>query len=240
MTEASVPLLERLAAEPQAAALLFDVDGVLAPIVDDPADSTVPEVTRIELRRLHDRYGLVACVSGRQSSDARRIVGVPELTYVGEHGLELAPEATAWREQLHTFAATVDWDDVELKPLTVTFHFRRADDEAAAVRRLEEVAARAREQGLVARFGRKVLELRPPIEADKGTAVRALLEHARLDRALYAGDDATDLDAFAALDGLPLAVRVGVLSPEGPAELRGAADLVVDGPAELLALISRL
>ncbi len=240
MTEVSVPLLERLAAEPQAVALLLDVDGVLAPIVDVPADSTVPEAMRAELRRLHGRYGLVACVSGRPSADAARIVGVPELTYVGEHGLELAPEAADWRERLHAFAAGIDWDDVEPKPLTVTFHFRRAEDEAEATRTLAQVAARAREEGLVARFGRKVLELRPPVDANKGTAVRTLLERAGLRRALYAGDDTTDLDAFAALDGLELALRVGVVSAEGPAELRGAADLLVDGPAEVLSLLRRL
>jgi trehalose 6-phosphate phosphatase len=232
--------LELLAGDPAAAAVLLDVDGVLAPIVDSPADATVPEETRAELRRLHGRYGLVACVSGRPSADAERVVGVPELTYVGEHGLELAPEAADWRERLHAFAAGIDWDDVEPKPLTVTFHFRRAEDEAAAARTLAQVAARAREEGLVARFGRKVLELRPPVDAHKGTAVQALLERAGLRRALYAGDDTTDLDAFDALDGLELAVRVGVVSAEGPAELRGAADVVVDGPAELLALLRRL
>ena len=183
--------------------------------------------------------------SSRVSAAARpqtraRIVGVPELTYVGEHGLELAPEAADWRERLHAFAAGIDWDDVEPKPLTVTFHFRRAEDEAEATRTLAQVAARAREEGLVARFGRKVLELRPPVDANKGTAVRTLLERAGLRRALYAGDDTTDLDAFAALDGLELALRVGVVSAEGPAELRGAADLLVDGPAEVLSLLRRL
>jgi trehalose 6-phosphate phosphatase len=232
--------VDALAADPRAAALFFDVDGVLAPIVDRPADSTVPEGTRTELRRLHARYGLVACVSGRPAADAERVVGVPELTYVGEHGLELAPDATAWRDRLHAFAATVAWDDVEPKPLTVTFHFRLAEDEQAARRTLEEVAARARGAGLVARFGRKVLELRPPVEANKGTAVLALLERAGLRRALFAGDDTTDLDAFAALDGLELGVRVGVVSAEGPAELRGAADMVVDGPAGMLELLRSL
>ena len=240
MATAPATSLERLAAEPGRAALLLDVDGVLAPIVDVPADSSVPEETRAELRRLHGRYALVACVSGRSAPDAERVVGVPELSYVGEHGLELAPEASAWRDRLHGFAATVDWDDVELKPLTVTLHYRRADDEHEAERFLEAVAARARAEGLVARFGRKVLELRPPIDANKGTAVRTLLERAGLRRALYAGDDTTDLDAFFALDGLELAVRIAVASAEGPLALREAADVVVGSPAEILELLRTL
>ena len=90
-------------------------------------------------RRLHERYALVACISGRSGADARRIVGLDELVYVGEHGLELVPEAAEWSERLQAFAATVDWDDIERKPLTVTFHYRRAEDEAEALAMLEAV-----------------------------------------------------------------------------------------------------
>jgi trehalose 6-phosphate phosphatase len=229
-----------LAAEPARAAILLDVDGVLAPIVDVPVDACVPEETRAELRRLHGLYALVGCVSGRSGADARRVVGVDELLYVGEHGLELAPEAVAWSARLQEFSATVAWEDVERKPLTVSFHYRRAEDEPDAREFLEAVATRARSEGLVARFGRKVLELRPPVAADKGTAVRHLLSERGLVRALYAGDDTTDLDAFAALEPLELGVRVAVASAEGPAELREAADVVVDGPAEMLELLRRL
>jgi trehalose 6-phosphate phosphatase len=227
-------LLDRLAAEPDRAAILLDVDGVLAPIVDVPTDAAVPAETKAELRRLHGRYALVACVSGRPGSDARRVVGLDELVYVGEHGLELEPEAERWRERLLRLGETVDWDDVERKPLTISFHYRRAEDEQEARRFLEAVAARARAEGFVARFGRKVLELRPPLDAHKGTAVTRLLGERGLQRALFAGDDTTDLDAFAALAGLELGVRVAIASPEGPPELGEAADLVVGSPAEFL------
>jgi trehalose 6-phosphate phosphatase len=232
--------LARLTAEPERAAILLDVDGVLAPIVDVPADASVPAETRDELLRLHGRYALVACISGRSGADARRVVGLDELVYVGEHGLELEPEAAAWSERLQHFAATVDWEDVERKPLTISFHYRRADDETEALTMLEAVAARARHEGLVARFGRKVLELRPPVGAHKGTAVAHLLGERGLERALYAGDDTTDLDAFNALQALKIGVRVAVASPEGPAALREAADIVVGGPAELRELLKTL
>ena len=232
-------LLHRFAEDPQRAAILLDVDGVLAPIVLRPEDSAVPEETRTELERLAARYSLVACVSGRTSADAARIVGVPELVYVGSHGLELAPEAEHWRERLHRFGQSAEWP-AEDKGLTVSFHYRGVDDEDAARAKLERVAEQARAEGLLARFGRKVLELRPPIEADKGTAVQALLVDRGLHRALYAGDDTTDLDGFRGLDGLELAVRVAVASAEGPPELREAADLVVDGPAGALELLKEL
>ena len=233
-------LLARLAEQPERAAILLDVDGVLAPIVDVPIDARVPDATREELRRLHRRYALVACISGRSGADARRIVGLDELVYFGEHGLELEPEAEAWSERLQAFASSVDWDDVERKPLTVSLHYRRAENEAEALTMLSAIATRARHEGLVARFGRKVLELRPPVGAHKGTAVTHLLGERGLGRGLYAGDDTTDLDAFAAIGALELGVKVAVASAEGPPELRDAADIVVDGPAEVLQLLSRL
>jgi trehalose-phosphatase len=232
--------LTRIAEAPERTAVLFDVDGVLAPIVEVPHEATVPEETRAELRRLNGSYALVACISGRSGPDARRVVGLDELVYVGEHGLELEPAALAWSQRLQEFAATVDWDDVERKPLTVSFHYRRAESESEALAMLEAVATRARAEGLVARFGRKVLELRPPVGAHKGTAVVHLLGERGLTRALYAGDDTTDLDAFDALRGLELGVRVAVSSAEGPPELREAADVVVGGPAELLELMRSL
>jgi len=122
----------------------------------------------------------------------------------------------------------------------VSFHYRGARDEEAARAELELVAERAREIGLRARFGRKVLELLPPIEANKGTAVRSLLEERGLQRALYAGDDTTDLDAFEAVGELELGVRIAVASAESPRALREAADVVVGSPTELVELLRTL
>jgi trehalose 6-phosphate phosphatase len=231
--------LARLAAEPDLAAVILDVDGTLAPIVDRPEDARVPFETRTELERLRGRYGLVACISGRSSADARRIVGVEGIEYVGAHGLELSPEAADWRERLLGFARTVDWP-VEDKGVTLTFHWRGADDQEAAAERFEQVAARARAAGIDARFGRKVLELRPPVHADKGTAVAALLEARGLERAVYVGDDTTDVDAFHALRGLEIGVGIAVRSPELPLVVEQAADVIVDGPAGVLELLRSL
>ncbi len=229
-------LLRRLAEAPGRAAVLLDVDGVLAPIVARPEDARVPDETRSELVRLAARYRLVACVSGRPSAQVAELVAVEGVEIVGEHGLELAPEAEAWAERVREFARGVDWP-AEEKALSVSFHFRRTDDEAAARAYLVHVADAAVAAGLVPRWGRMVLEVRPPVEADKGTAVRALVARAGVTRALYAGDDTTDLDAFAGLDGLELGVRVAVDSGEAPPGLVDAADVVVAGPEGVLALL---
>ncbi len=232
--------LTRIAAEPGRAALLFDVDGTLAPIVARPQDARVPDETREELRRLAGRYGLVAFVTGRPAAAAREIVGVDDgVEYVGEHGLELDPEADAWAERLQAFKDETAWPD-EGKPLSAAFHYRTHPDPAAAEAELRVVAERAVEAGFRTRWGRMVLEVLPPLESSKGTAVRSLLERHGIERALYAGDDATDLDAFRALDGLDTAVRVAIVSAEAPSQLGTAADLVVGGTSELLELLRKL
>ena len=232
-------LLASLAAEPGATGLFLDIDGVLAPIVPRPEDARVPDATRNELRRLAREYRLVACVTGRDSSVAREIVGVDELTYVGEHGLELDPRAREWGPRINAFATAAPWPE-ERKPLSVAFHYRTATDHEAARAMLEAIAADALAQGFRTRWGRLVLEVLPPIDASKGTAVRSLLEQTGLRRALYAGDDVTDLDGFAALDGLDVAVRVAVVSAEGPSELAQRADVRVTDPSAFFEILRRL
>jgi trehalose 6-phosphate phosphatase len=234
-------LLTPLSHAPERSTLIFDVDGTLAPIAPRPELAEVPPETRTELVRLAGRYLLVACVSGRSGEEARRLVGVDEIEFVGNHGLELDPRALDLADEIARFRSAVALP-VEDKKLSLTYHYREAEDEAAARAQLERVAERARSEGLDARWGRKVLEIRPDVRADKGTAVRALLEQSGARRGLYAGDDATDLDGFGGLSGAGLehAVRVAVASDEAPPELRDAADLVVADPRDLLALLRLL
>lgn len=232
--------LARLASEPGLAAILLDVDGTLAPIVARPEDARVPDSTQTLLAGLAGRYGLVACLSGRPGADAARVVGVEGLRYVGEHGLELDPEAEPWAARLAEFARTVSWPSEPGKRLSLSFHFRQSPDRGAAEEELARVADRARDEGLRVRWGRHVLEVRPPVDADKGTAVRRLLLDTGLERALYAGDDTTDLDAFRGLDGLELSLRVAVRSDEAPPELLAAADLVVDGTKGVAGMLAEL
>jgi trehalose-phosphatase len=235
-------LLDRVAAAPGEAGLFLDFDGVLAPIVERPEDAYPPAETRVELERLVARYALVAVVSGRDGNDVRERVGVDGIVYVGSHGLELDRQAGRWRKQIVEFASAAPWppSEIELKGLSVAFHSRHRADQEAAVVELESLAEDARDAGLVARFGRKVLEVLPPVGSNKGTAVRHLLEGAELSRALVAGDDTTDLDAFRAVEELPQRLRVAVLAPESPRLLAEHAELVLGSTGEFLELLRRL
>ena len=242
MAATSDALLEHVTAVPEEAAIFLDFDGVLAPIVARPEDAYPPEETRVELARLVDRYPLVAVVSGRAGSDVRERIAIDGIVYVGSHGLELDRQADRWRRQIADFAGAAAWApaETELKGLSVAFHYRHRADEQAAVLELEEIAERAHDDGLVARFGRKVLEVLPPVGSNKGTAVRHLLDGAGLGRALVAGDDVTDLDAFRAVEELEHKLRVAVLADESPSLLAEHAELVLASTEEFLELLRRL
>src|SRR5919206_323720 len=215
LSEAIAPLR----ADPARAAVLLDIDGVLAPIVRHAEDAHVPEPTRAPLIAVAKRYGLVACVSGRQATTARRIVSLGSITYVGNHGaellrggktdVELDPEVAKWAPQIREFAEEAWSDDLrrlrvraEDKDVIRAFHWRGAPDEDAAAAAIRDIARRAEEAGLVTHWGRKVLEIRPPVELNKGRGVRRLVEETPIEAAAYVGDDTTDLDAFAALRAL--------------------------------------
>jgi trehalose 6-phosphate phosphatase len=253
----------RLRAEPARAAILTDVDGTLAPIVPRPEEAAVPAHATELLVRLSERYGLVGCVSGRRAEEARRLVGVDGIAYAGNHGLELllpgegAPrfdpslqgregDAAAFVSELGTGAPAAAGLRLEDKGPIQALHWRGAEDERGAEARAHEIAAVAGRAGLEPRWGRKVLELRPPGGGGKDAAVAALLTADGVTAAVYAGDDRTDLDAFRRLrelceaGELEAAVCVGVVSDEGPPELLEEADLRVDGPAGWLALLEAL
>ena len=242
MAATSDALLEHVTAAPEEAAIFLDFDGVLAPIVARPEDAYPPPETRVELARLVGRYPLVAVVSGRAGDDVRERVAVDGIVYVGSHGLELDRQADRWRRQIVDFAGAAPWppSEIELKGLTVAFHYRYREDEQAAVLELEQLAELAQGEGLVARFGRKVLEVLPPVGSNKGTAVRHLLDGAGLSRALVAGDDVTDLDAFRAVEELEHKIRVAVLADESPSLLAEHSELVLASTGEFLELLRRL
>ena len=135
---------------------------------------------------------------------------------------------------------------IEDKGPIVAFHWRGAPDEDAARTRIEGIAAEGEAAGFITHWGRKVLEIRPPVEVNKGQAVEQLAARSQVRTALFGGDDATDLDGFAALDRLldqgklDARVRVGVESDEGPAQIVERADLVVDGIPGFLEVLEAL
>jgi trehalose 6-phosphate phosphatase len=251
-TEALADALRPLTADPARAAVFCDVDGTLAPIVRRAEDAHVPVEASLLLGRLARRYGCVACISGRSATEARRLVGVGGITYAGSHGAELLEPGSSrphtleafksWEDRVRRFA--LDRDTPEMRRLRVriedkgaiaALHWRGVPDEDTARAHLERIAEEAEAAGLLTHWGRKVVEIRPPVPIDKGQAVRTLVEGAQSRAALFGGDDATDLDAFEALESLQAegrleaVVRVGVRSEEGPAEIVERADIVVDG-----------
>lgn len=254
--------LAPLRREPERAAILTDVDGTLAPIVERAEDAAVPAAAREALAALSERYGLVGCISGRRAEEARRLVGLDSLAYAGNHGLELLlpgedavqpdPSVAGRETEAAEFLAALDGGRLavglrqEDKGPIQALHWRGSPDEAAAEARAHEIANEAGKAGLEPRWGRKVLELRPLGGGGKDGAVASLLADPRLDRATYAGDDRTDLDAFRRLrelqeEGrLSAAVCVGVLSAEAPAELAEESDLTVGGLDGWLAILEWL
>lgn len=256
-------LLAPLREEPGRAAILTDVDGTLAPIVERAEEAAVPAAAREALAELAERYALVGCISGRRAEETRRLVGIDTLAYAGNHGLELLlpgdetprpdPSLAGREGEAAEFLAAMEDGQLETTGLRQedkgpiqALHWRGAPNEAAAESRAHEIAIEAGKAGLEPRWGRKVLELRPLGGGGKDGAVASLLAAERLDRAIYAGDDRTDLDAFRRLrelqeEGrLSAAVCVGVLSAEGPAELAEECDLTVDGLDGWLAILEWL
>lgn len=255
--------LEPLRADPARSAVLLDVDGTLAPIVRHADDARVPEPTRQLLIQVARKYATVACVSGRQAAMARQIVALGSIAYLGNHGVELLPaggtqveverEAGAWQRRIHQFAEKANTADLqrlrvrfEDKGPIVAWHWRGTPDEDASEAAIRAVATTAEEAGLATHFGRKVLEVRPPVPLDKGRGIHWLLRDADLDHAVYVGDDRTDVDAFRGLRDLveagrlTSAVAVGVRSEETPDELEAAADVLVDGPRGVRDMLSAL
>ncbi len=253
------PFLEN----PAGAAVLTDIDGTLAPIVERAEDAAIPAEARRLLADLAGRYALVGCISGRRAEEAKSLVGLDDIAYSGNHGLELllpgeehaAPEPSLVGHQ----GAAADYlrlaNDrsladaglrVEEKGPIQALHWRGVPDEAAAEARARAIAADAEEAGLATHWGRKVLELRPPGGAGKDQAVAALLAAKPVSAAAYAGDDRTDLDAFRALreavarEVLETALCVGVDSAEGPPELAEHSDLLVDGTTGWLEVLRAL
>ncbi len=235
--------------------MLVDFDGSLAPIVPDPVGATALPGADEVLAVLASRLGLVAVVSGRPVTFLARQLSVPGLVLVGQYGMErivdgvpvVDPRVEVWRDAIAGAADAMerDWPDLRVERkdgIAVTLHWRGhpdAGEPATAWLRTE-----ADRWGLTMLPGREACELRPPLGIDKGTAVDALVRgrHA----AAFAGDDRGDLPAFDALDrlvadgGLAHAALIAVRSSEEPPELAARADLEVDGPAGLVALLRTL
>jgi trehalose 6-phosphate phosphatase len=249
-------------------AVVTDIDGTISGIAPTPAEAMVDPGAKAALAMLMERLATVAVVSGRAPRDGAEMVGLPELTYVGNHGLERIVRGTPWThpvaaaaqpaitaalteiENAARMADDVPWLLVENKGVTGTVHYRLAPDPAAAAALLEPlVRAAADRHGLRLTLGRMIFEVRPALAVNKGTAIRELARDLGLRGIVFFGDDVTDVDAFRALRELREAgeaatLRVGVLGPETSPAVLAEIDVSVNGvpacAATLLALAARL
>lgn len=226
--------------------LLTDVDGTISPIAPSPQEARVSPAVRASLQALRGKFELVAVVSGRGVEDLRRLVGVLGLVYIGNHGLERwedgeirrLPEAEAYIPVMN--AVRLDLAShlgegiiIEDKGASLSVHYRRSPYPQAARQQILDAVSRSRAaRCLRLTEGRMVVELRPPLPVDKGTALLTLVEEYALHSVIYLGDDLTDVDAFQAvhrLGGERSGLAVAVVGEETALQVEQAADLTLPG-----------
>ena len=243
------------------AGLITDVDGTISPIVERPEEAGVHPDARDLLARLAAKLPLVAAVSGRPIEHLVRVLAVDGMVYVGNHGLEwwehgrsspvseAVPYVSSVASTLRDLRArlgSMPGVFVEDKGVTGAVHYRQAPDRDAARRAiLDAISESPPAKTLHAVEGRMVVNILPPIKADKGTAVERLARHRALRGVLYLGDDVTDLDAFRALrqmreTGQRTTLSVAVVSREAPAELEREADYIVASVEEVVNFFRQL
>ncbi len=239
--------------------LLSDIDGTLAPIVPRPEDARVPEATQTLLRELAAKGVKVAMITGRRLSTARRTVGLDDVIYAAQYGLtvwldgriETAPGLAEYEElssraedELQYLSDTMPGVQVVNKEGLLVIHYRRAEAPDAREEILKAVARSQAAQRFKVIEGRKVVELRPPIPADKGTALEILVDRLHVEGVLCLGDDVGDIDMFAALRRLReqglAGVSVAAASEEASPEVAQATDYTVDGTEGVKWLLSEM
>jgi trehalose 6-phosphate phosphatase len=249
------PALAALLRDPSTTAIVADYDGTLSPIVEDPDEARPVEGTVEVLGRLAAAFGVVAVVSGRRlaflldqlrgAPPSVRMVGLYGLEWRGPDGTVIDPAARSWVPVVEEVAdrlrsAAPPGVRVEDKELGVTVHWRRAPDMASWAE--SSVRHEADRSGLRAQPGKMAIELRLPLEVDKGTVLRELI--APCSAACYLGDDTGDLPAFAALTEAAergmATVSVAVVGADTPPQVTEAVDFTLGGPEEALDLLRRL
>ncbi len=263
-TEAGRDGWEAIVADPATAVISTDFDGVLSPLVEDPAMSRPVEGALDALARLARSVNQVAIVTGRPALVATELTGVTghsglgRLVVLGHYGLERWEAATGKvtsdpvpagvaeaRDRLPGLLQELGLPDafVEDKESSLAVHTRRLPDPVGAFDRLRTPLTELAESAeLRLEPGNLVLELRPP-GIDKGVALRRLLESTGARSILYAGDDLGDLAAYRAIEEQRKAGLRAVLlasRSSNATELIEAADIVVDDPTGVVTVLTAL
>jgi trehalose 6-phosphate phosphatase len=240
--------------------LMADLDGTLSEMVVRPEDAVTSPAIQEALRQLSQDLPVVAVITGRSAEDGLRMVGVEELIYIGNHGLErlekgehrtveaFAPYQAELREAIKVLGATLDvpglW--LEDKGVSMSLHYRHCENPAQAHREiLRAIDALPNSDKFLTIGGKMVVNLLPAIGSTKGSAVNEMVEEHGLSGGLFMGDDLTDLDAFRAIQKLRRdsgfrGMNVAVLGGEEKQEVIKEADFILDNVGEVSRLLTWL
>lgn len=239
--------------------LITDVDGTISPIVDSPDDARVTPRSRQLLTQLQTQLAVVGVVSGRAVADVARRVGIPDLVYMGNHGMEhwqdgqavVAPEIAEFRPNIQSAIDSLtprlmEGMFIEDKQTTISIHFRKAPFPDTIEKEFFSVIQRiAEDNDLDAFAGRMIFEIRPRVNVNKGVAFQHIVETYDLDAAMFIGDDITDVDAFRMAKRLHdsddcYSLAVGVESSATPPLVVETADMMVSGVSDVESLLEWL
>jgi len=236
--------MDVLAARPSA--LITDIDGTISPIAPRPEDAVVSDLVRLSLRNLARDLALVAVVTAREETVAREMVGLDELSYVGNYGLaeelDLSPGIERAKARAAQEIAGLPCVQLEDKGVSFALHYRNCEDAGMRQLLLSIAMPLSVEEGAKVLEGKKVIELVPRELPDKGTAIARLAEEHNIRGLVYLGDDLSDIAVFREIarrrseEGLP-GVAIAVVDAETDVAVREMADLELAGVMEVEQLL---
>lgn len=239
--------------------LLSDFDGTLCHFRPYPEMPHMTERNEKLIIELAKASTVVALISGRAALELESMVKLPGIVYVGNHGLEelrdgkviVVEAAREWEERMNGFyhelgEPTIPGVRHQFKRVTMSVTYRYADQpEKVRLQLLEKLQAINEKYGFSLSEGRTIWEVKPPIEANKGTAIAVLVKEHKLDSAIYLGDDFTDVSAFESIKALRAAGRikgltVAVLGETDVPLVRETADVIANSVEDVEELFTFL
>jgi trehalose 6-phosphate phosphatase len=237
-------------------AIITDIDGTISKIASTPDEAVVTDSMRRELVKLKDKFSLVAVISGRSAFNAKEMVGVDGLLYVGNHGLEflkdeklfMDPKVEKYLPKIKEAGKKLKEGDLscitgllfEDKEICFSIHYRLCDPLENVREKILNILENDPEcKNLKISEGRCLVELKPPVGCDKGTILSNIIEQYNLEKIIYIGDDITDDDAFKRLKKMEnedkvRSASVLVLSNEIPSYVKKDSSFFVKGVDEVL------
>lgn len=244
---------------PPKTAILSDIDGTLHPIIENPSKIQFYDYIPTVLENLAKKYALVGLVTGRSLDSALEMIKASGIIYLGNHGMEFCNDGTrgladgiqeylpkirsAITDMQQSSLAETQGIIVEDKSVSAAIHFRQAPQLLADVEKL--TASISGKYGLKVVKGRKVRELHPPVDINKGTAVIDLLKRQGINLVLYMGDDVSDIEVFKQLKQAQWprfqSITIGIRSAEVPQmEAEATVDYLIDNVDESIELLRML